>query len=123
VGTRDGLVTAFAQLRGIAAEIDPQWRNGMTRKHTHIQVLAAATVLACSLGLVSLVPTTAAAKSCVMAGGEATMITLDLAKFMAEAALKNSMKDRGMSPAGPVKMRCEDPSPLTHCMAKQRACK
>ena len=33
----------------------------------------------------------AKAGKCVMAGGEATMVTEDLAKFMAGAALKNSM--------------------------------
>jgi hypothetical protein len=71
----------------------------------------------------SLLTVPAQAKSCVLAGGEATMVTLDLAKFMAEAALKNSMKDKGLTPAGGMKMTCQDPAPFTHCMAKQRACK
>ncbi len=67
--------------------------------------------------------TTASAKSCVMAGGEATMVTPDLARFMANAALNNSMKDKGLKPVGTVAMKCNDPSPLTYCIAKQRACK
>jgi hypothetical protein len=94
----------------------------MTRKRSRRLIWATALVLASGVG-VSLTTETATAKSCVMAGGEATMITPDLAKFMAEAALKNSMKDKGLTPAGGIKMKCQDPSPLTHCMAKQRACK
>jgi len=65
----------------------------------------------------------AAAKSCVLAGGSATMITADLAKFMAEAALKNSIKGKGLSPAGAVKLTCTSGFANTHCLARQRACK
>jgi len=65
----------------------------------------------------------ALAKSCVLAGGEATMATSDLAKFMANAALKNSIEGKGMKPAGKIKMTCKDPSPLTYCLAQQKACK
>ena len=61
---------------------------------------------------------------CVMAGGEATMITRGLAEFMANAALKNSMKKmEGAHAVGPVMLKCNDPSPLTYCIARQRACK
>lgn len=96
----------------------------MTRKRAHGLVWAAAVALVAGLGLgTSGIMQPAQAKSCVLAGGEATMITPDLAKFMAEAALKNSMKDRGLTPTGGMKMNCQEPSPLTHCMAKQRACK
>lgn len=73
-------------------------------------------------GLVMAAPAQAA-KSCVMAGGEATMITGDLARFMANAALGNSIKGKGLKAAGPVKMKCKDPSPLVYCIATQRACK
>jgi hypothetical protein len=96
----------------------------MTRKRALGFTWAAAITLMTGLGLgASLMTSTAHAKSCVMAGGEATMITPDLAKFMAEAALKNSMKDRGLTPVGGMKMACQDPAPFTHCLAKQRACK
>ncbi len=64
-----------------------------------------------------------AKKSCVLAGGEATMVTADLAKFMANAALENSIKGKGLTASGPVKMKCNEPTPLTYCMATQRACK
>ena len=62
-------------------------------------------------------------RSCVRAGGEATMITSGLAEFMAEAALKNSIKGMSAEPAGPIDLRCDDPAPLTPCRARQRACK
>jgi hypothetical protein len=85
--------------------------------------LAAATaILGLGVGLVAM-PSDASAKSCVLAGGEATMITADLARFMAGAALKNSMKDKGLTPVGNPKITCKDPSPLTYCLAQQRACK
>ena len=57
--------------------------------------IAAALVAIASVLPLSLT-TTASAKSCVMAGGEATMVTPDLARFMANAALNNSMKDKGL---------------------------
>jgi hypothetical protein len=62
-------------------------------------------------------------KSCVLAGGEATMITRGLAEFMANAALKNSMKKMDAAGVGPVSLKCNDPAPLTYCKAQQRACK
>jgi hypothetical protein len=69
------------------------------------------------------IATPAAAKTCVLAGGEATMVTLDMAKFMASAALNNSMKDKGLKPQGLAKVTCKDPAPLTYCIAQQKACK
>jgi hypothetical protein len=61
---------------------------------------------------------------CVMAGGEATMITTDLAKFMANAALKNSISGMGAKASGEVKMTCKETSIASvYCIAKQRACK
>jgi hypothetical protein len=65
----------------------------------------------------------AAPKSCVLAGGEATMVTRDLAEFMAKAALNNSMKAKSLTPTGAIKLNCKDPAPLTYCLAEQRACK
>ncbi len=65
----------------------------------------------------------AAKKTCVLAGGEATMITRDLAEFMAKAALGNSIKAKGMTAEGAVKLSCKDPAPLSYCLAEQKACK
>jgi hypothetical protein len=59
---------------------------------------------------------------CVMAGGEATMVTEDLAKYMAGAALKNSMAAHGWAAHGGVKMKCDSAAGLPHCVAHQRAC-
>ncbi len=73
------------------------------------------TLLACSAGM-------AQARGCVMAGGEATMVTEDLAKFMAEAALKNSIAAHGWKAAGPIRMKCDSASGLPHCLARRKAC-
>lgn len=59
---------------------------------------------------------------CVMAGGTADMLTEDMARFMANAALNNQMKAEGLKGAGPVKMVCKSGYPV-NCTAKQRACK
>ncbi len=64
-----------------------------------------------------------AAPKCVRAGGQATMITEDLAKFMAGAALKNSIEGMGAKAAGPVVMKCETGMGLPTCVARQKACK
>jgi hypothetical protein len=67
-------------------------------------------------------PTAHAARSCVMAGGSANMITHDLAVFMAKAALGNSIKGMGAKPVGPVKLKCDKNFPV-YCLACQKACK
>lgn len=85
--------------------------------------LGAALLIASGLMSFSFAAPAAAAKSCVLAGGSATMITADLAKFMAEAALKNSIKGKGMTAAGPVKLTCTSNIASTYCLARQRACK
>jgi hypothetical protein len=59
---------------------------------------------------------------CVMAGGEATMITEDLAKFMAGAALKNSMAAHGWTAHGVSHTKCDTANGLPHCVSKQKAC-
>jgi hypothetical protein len=63
-----------------------------------------------------------AAPKCVMAGGEATMVTEDLARFMAGAALKNSIAGMGAKPTGAITTKCTATG-LTYCISKQRACK
>lgn len=63
------------------------------------------------------------AKSCVKAGGTATMVTEDLAKFMAEAALKNSISGGSLKGEGKVAMVCKPETGLVNCTASQKACK
>jgi hypothetical protein len=86
------------------------------RSRFAVTAFAAATVIAVAD------PSFAAKKSCAMYGGDATMVTEDLAKFMASAALKNSMTAAAATPSGAVKMTCTS-SGLTTCQARQRACK
>ena len=74
-----------------------------------------------AVAVVALTSGAQAGSKCVMAGGEATMVTEDLAKFMAGAALKNSMAAHGWTAHGAVKMKC-DSTGLPHCVAHQKAC-
>lgn len=87
----------------------------------HFTRLAAACALTAGLAMAA-TPSLAAPK-CVMAGGTATMITEDLAKFMAEAALKNSISGMGATASGKIDMKCKPETGLTNCTAKQKACK
>lgn len=79
--------------------------------------LAAALVLAA----VS-IPSSAYAK-CVMAGGEGSNLLPDVAKFMANAALNNSLAAHGLKAKGKIKQTCKSDAVLTTCVSKQRACK
>lgn len=80
--------------------------------------------LAVGLALVaSAAAMTTAEAACVKAGGEATMVTQDLAEFMATAALKNSIAANGMAPKGKIEMTCKPATLSMHCVARQRACK
>lgn len=69
------------------------------------------------------VASTEASAKCVLAGGQATMVTLDLAKYMANAALKNSINAHGWTGHGAVRTRCDTSSVgLPHCVSRQKAC-
>ena len=65
---------------------------------------------------------TSAHAGCMLAGGEATMVTEGLARFMAGAALKNSIAGKGAKPTGAIKTVCTA-SLMTHCVSRQKACK
>lgn len=65
---------------------------------------------------------TAALAECRTVAGSADMVTRDLAKFMAEAALKNAIEAKGMKPAGDMSMNCRDDTFTTYCKATRRAC-
>jgi hypothetical protein len=79
--------------------------------------------LACVIALAGVMTATGAQAGCRRAGGEATMITKDLAVFMANAALKNSIADHGERPSGPVSLTCKDDGLTTTCHARRQACK
>ena len=85
-------------------------------KRLAIVALAAAPMLAVAA-------TPSLAKKCVLAGGEGNGITPDVAKFMANAALNNSMTAAGLKPAGAVSYDCTYTLVVSTCTAKQRACK
>jgi len=74
------------------------------------------------VGALAMTLPASAKPKCVRAGGEATMLTGELARYMANAALKNSISGMGATAKGPVAMKCT-PGLLTHCIAHQRACK
>lgn len=91
-------------------------------KSTVYTVLIGAALAAC-MGLTAH-PETAQAMGgkCQMAGGGATMVTEDLAKYMATAALKNAIAAHGWTAQGPVKMKCDTGTGLPNCHARQKAC-
>lgn len=63
------------------------------------------------------------AKSCVLAGGEGTGVTTDIATFMANAALKQSIEKMGAKASGKAKVSCKTEMLITTCKSQQRACK
>lgn len=54
--------------------------------------------------------------------GSADMVTTDLAKFMANAALKNAIADKGLKPSGEIKLTCREDTFTTYCKASRQAC-
>jgi len=79
--------------------------------------------LSLAVALVGAMTISGAEAGCRRAGGEATMITKDLAVFMANAALKNSIADHGERPKGAVRVACKDDTFTTTCTARRQACK
>ena len=77
----------------------------------------------CAIALLGAMAATSAEAGCRFAGGEATMITKDLAVFMANAALKNSIADHGERAKGAVSLSCKDDTFTTTCHARRQACK
>ncbi len=68
------------------------------------------------------VGTISAEAGCRTVAGSADMITSDLAKFMAEAALKNAIAAKGLKPSGAMSMKCRDDAVTTYCKATRTAC-
>ena len=60
---------------------------------------------------------------CTTVGSVGTGINEGVAKYMAEAGLKNIIESKGMKPSGAISHKCEAGAVLTDCHAKQRACK
>ncbi len=60
--------------------------------------------------------------ACRTVVGSADMVTRDLAKFMANAALKNAIEAKGLKPSGEVALSCKDDTFTTYCKATRKAC-
>ena len=72
--------------------------------------------------LVMVASTAPASAKCVRAGGQGINVLPDVAKFMANAALKNSIAAHGWKPAGKIKQSCKSDGLMTTCVSRQRAC-
>lgn len=84
-----------------------------------IAKLAALALAAGSLAAV----TTPASAGCKQIGAVGTGVTQDLAKFMADAALKNIREGQGYSKAsGATTYKCETGMIATDCHARQKVC-
>lgn len=67
--------------------------------------------------------TTPASAACKQIGAVGTGVTTDLAKFMADAALKNIREAQGYSKAsGATTYKCETGMIATDCHARQKVC-
>ncbi len=80
-------------------------------------------VMAAAASLAAGAAAPAFAKSCVRAGGQGSGFTPELATFMANAALKNSITAYGGAAAGKVSVSCKTDMLITNCTARQRVCK
>lgn len=78
--------------------------------------LAAAAIL-------STLATSAAAAECKLYGGVGNGITEGIAKFMAEAAVKNVIENKGLKPTGEAKVTCTAATMGSECTARQQGCK
>jgi hypothetical protein len=54
--------------------------------------------------------------------GSADMVTTDLAKFMANAALNNAIEAKGLKPSGQISLTCREDTFTTYCKASRPAC-
>lgn len=87
-----------------------------------LAMLTGGIVAAALLALIA-APVPAVAGSCVRAGGEGSNVLPDVAKFMANAALKNSIAAHGWKPVGKISQTCSTDAIMTTCVSRQRACK
>jgi hypothetical protein len=83
-----------------------------------MKILAAA--LAASLALAI---SSAAQADCKLYGGIGNGLTEDLAKFMADAAVKNIIENKGLKPTGEIKHTCKSATLGSECTARQQGCR
>lgn len=63
------------------------------------------------------------AAECKLYGGIGNGITEGIAKFMAEAAVKNVIENKGLKPSGEAKVTCTAAAVGSECTARQQGCK
>ncbi|MBY0225457.1 MAG: hypothetical protein K2Q28_06590 [Hyphomicrobium sp.] len=66
---------------------------------------------------------TAKAADCKPFGGVGNGVTEGIAKFMAEAAVKNVIENKGSKPTGEIKHSCKSAMLGSECSARQMGCK
>jgi hypothetical protein len=64
-----------------------------------------------------------AAAECKLYGGVGNGVTEGMAKFMAEAAVKNIIENKGLKPTGEIKHSCKAATVGSECVARQQGCK
>lgn len=79
-----------------------------------------AAALASALGTLVAAPAFA---DCQPVGAIGTGINEGMAKFMAEAGLKNVIEGKGLKPSGEIKVKCEAGAIYTECSARRMGCK
>jgi hypothetical protein len=88
----------------------------MKLKHLLLSAASAA-------ALAGIAVTPASAAKCVLAGGQGTGITPDLAKTMSTIALDNAIKNMGAKASGKIDTKCETTLVVSTCTSRQKACK
>jgi hypothetical protein len=66
---------------------------------------------------------TAQAADCKPFGGVGNGVTEGIAKFMADAAVKNVIENKGLKPTGEIKLTCKSAMLGSECSARQMGCK
>ncbi len=78
-------------------------------------------VLLAAAGAVALAAPASA--ECKLYGGIGNGLTEGIAKFMAEAAVKNIIENKGLKPTGDITHSCKAATLGTECAARQQGCK
>jgi hypothetical protein len=65
----------------------------------------------------------ASAAKCVLAGGQGTGITPEIATNLSKIALGNAITNMGSKASGKIATKCETTLVVSNCTSRQRACK
>lgn len=73
--------------------------------------------------LMTAAASTAHAADCKPFGGVGNGVTEGIAKFMADAAVKNIIENKGLKPTGEITHTCKSAMLGSECSARQLGCK